>query len=326
MVAVPAPRGTSTNARWSAPDPGAMVGPMGTSTDRPEGAGHGLAAWLLRGGLAFVFVYACIAGLIDQQAFATYLPGFFPAPLIDIFVPLFAVFELALAVALVRGRHTFAASLIAALTLVAIVVLNPAKFAVLFRNVAIVCAALALAVQTRDTAAARALLGRLDRMRARSAAVLSARRVAGVAAAVLVMAAAGVTSRQTQLWLDQGDIVGDAGSSDRSSVAQRSERGQRPRQDAATPGPPHTAGVGAPAVATAVGGSEGVAAPAPAEVPPLVGTAAVSDETDHDPDLDLDHDPDDGLDDDGLDDDDDPDDDDPDDDSGSDDDNSGPGS
>lgn len=149
--------------------------------------------------------------------------------------------------------------------------------------------------------------------------------MAGVAAAaILVLTAAGITSRQTQLGLDRGDVAGDAGSPDRSSVAQRSVSGQVPRQGTATLSPTTTSGADGPAVPTAVGIPESLTAAAtgpgtgagdgaparaaPPEAPSVVDPAEVYD------------DPDDGLEDDRHDD--------PDDNSGSgsDHDNSGSGS
>ncbi len=54
-----------------------------------------------------------------------------------------------LAAMLLAGRRLFVVSLLSALTMAGIVVLNLDSFGVLFRNVAIACAALSLAVQAR---------------------------------------------------------------------------------------------------------------------------------------------------------------------------------
>ena len=111
-----------------------------------------LATWFLRAGLAFVFVYAAVTTLTDPVAASTYFPDLVPADLvIRVLLPSFAVYEIALAAALLTKRFTYAASVLAALTLVGILVANADAFAVLFRNVAIACAALALAVQTKKT-------------------------------------------------------------------------------------------------------------------------------------------------------------------------------
>ncbi|HEX2024049.1 MAG TPA: DoxX family membrane protein [Acidimicrobiales bacterium] len=105
----------------------------------------------LRVGLAFVFVYAAATSLVDPEAAATYFPRQLPGDLVvDVLLPAFAVYEILLAMALLSGRFTYIAALLAAVTLAGIVVVNADAFAVLFRNVAITCAALALAVESKD--------------------------------------------------------------------------------------------------------------------------------------------------------------------------------
>lgn len=103
----------------------------------------------LRLGLAFVFLYAAISASFDPAAFAVYFPAFIPEWAVDIGLPFFAVYEVALALAFLTGTRTHGTALLATVTLVGIVVFNPGAFSVLFRNVAIACAALALASATR---------------------------------------------------------------------------------------------------------------------------------------------------------------------------------
>lgn len=126
---------------------------------RPVTAGAGAAApaahpdvesWLLRGGLAFAFAYAAVAMLVDHAVFARYAPAALQRPgIAGLARPAFAAYELALAAGLVLGRRVFLAATLAAATLVAIVLLNPDAFGVLFRNVPIACAAAALALGSR---------------------------------------------------------------------------------------------------------------------------------------------------------------------------------
>ncbi len=107
---------------------------------------------LLQLGLAFVFVYAASSTLIHPAPYRSYLPLW----LVDMLSPsitdgilrAFAVFELALALGVVTQRFCCIASLLSAVTLLGIVALNGDAFEVLFRNVAIICAALALAALT----------------------------------------------------------------------------------------------------------------------------------------------------------------------------------
>jgi hypothetical protein len=59
------------------------------------------------------------------------------------------VFETLLALGLLTDRYAHVASILAGLTMVAIIAVNPGAFDVLFRNVAIACGAFALALQSR---------------------------------------------------------------------------------------------------------------------------------------------------------------------------------
>ncbi|HEX2274369.1 MAG TPA: hypothetical protein VHG90_10905 [Acidimicrobiales bacterium] len=121
------------------------------------------ASWFLRVGLAFVFTYAAVTSLVDPAAAATYFPAQLPADLVvDVLLPVFAGYEILLALVLLTGRHTYAAAVLAALTLAGIIVVNADAFGVLFRNVAIACAALALAADSRRSrrVPARAVEGR----------------------------------------------------------------------------------------------------------------------------------------------------------------------
>ena len=120
----------------------------------PKPPGDRLAAWFLRVGLAFVFLYASVAMLFDPAEFTAYMPSFLPMSWVEtVCLPCFSVYEVALAVCLLAGRRLFAVSLLSALTMGAIVVANPDSFDLLFRNVAIACAALSLAAQSRVTTA-----------------------------------------------------------------------------------------------------------------------------------------------------------------------------
>ncbi len=108
-----------------------------------------LTTWSLRIGLAFVFLFAALSSLTDPATFVGYFPSALPSSWATALLPVFGIYELLLALALVAGRHTYQAALVAALTLVAITAANPDAFDVLFRNVAIACSAVALAAQTR---------------------------------------------------------------------------------------------------------------------------------------------------------------------------------
>lgn len=108
-----------------------------------------LVNYLLQIGLASVFLYAAIASFIEPNNWIGYLPVFlrdiFPVKLL---LAAFSLYELALAIWLLMGRYTFYASLLSAATLMGIIVLNLGELDIVFRDVAIVFSALALAVAT----------------------------------------------------------------------------------------------------------------------------------------------------------------------------------
>ena len=114
-----------------------------------------LPSWLLRAGLAFVLSYAATSSFFHPETFARYFPSFMPATWATELLPVFAVFEMLLAVGLMTDRFTYPASMVAGFTMIAIIVVNPDVFNVLFRNVAIACGAFALALQNRNERAAR---------------------------------------------------------------------------------------------------------------------------------------------------------------------------
>lgn len=106
----------------------------------------GLAAWLLRLGLAFAFLYASIAAFVNPNEWVGYLPAFLtdrmPA---DVLLKVFSVLELFLAAWLLSGIYLRYAALVAAAALAGVVVANPSLLVVTFRDVSLMAAALALA-------------------------------------------------------------------------------------------------------------------------------------------------------------------------------------
>lgn len=113
--------------------------------------GQQLQSLLLRIGLAFVFAYAAVSAFFEPLRFAGYMPSFLPHRFVEqVCLPFFSAYELILAVLLLAGVRLFVVSMLSAVTVVGIIVINLDLFPLLFRNVAILCAALALAVQARE--------------------------------------------------------------------------------------------------------------------------------------------------------------------------------
>ena len=105
-----------------------------------------LAKWFLRAGLAFVFVYASIEIYINPDNFLKYVPEFILGIVpLDLFLLLFGVVEIVLAVWLLSGWRGFYPAMLSVLMIAGIVAFNTDHFQVLFRNVAIAFGGLALA-------------------------------------------------------------------------------------------------------------------------------------------------------------------------------------
>ena len=105
-----------------------------------------IAIWCLRIGLSFVFAYAAIEVYTHSENFLKYLPDMVQ-DLIDpkYFLPAFGIGEIILALWLLSGWNVHYAALISSALMVGIILPNLDSFHILFRNVAIGFAALALA-------------------------------------------------------------------------------------------------------------------------------------------------------------------------------------
>lgn len=105
----------------------------------------GAVSWLLRIGLAFVFLYAATASLQHPLVWAVYLPAFLTKAIAaTTLIKILAVYELALVVWLLSGKLLRYCALLCALTLAGIVLTNPSQLITTFRDVGLVFMALAL--------------------------------------------------------------------------------------------------------------------------------------------------------------------------------------
>lgn len=108
------------------------------------------AEQLLRVALAFSFIYPPLAAFSDPYSWV----GYFPTPLLDFVAPhqilllhAFGMVEIMLAVWVVFARRVRIPALLMAVILFAIVGLNFAQMDVVFRDVALALASLALAMR-----------------------------------------------------------------------------------------------------------------------------------------------------------------------------------
>ena len=110
-----------------------------------------LALFLLRLGIASVFLYAVIAATLEPFNWIGYLPQFlrniFPA---EILLRLFSAYQVVLSLWLLWGKKIFWASLLSIITFIAIITVNIGSLDIVFRDIAILFAALSLAVISRD--------------------------------------------------------------------------------------------------------------------------------------------------------------------------------
>ena len=106
-----------------------------------------LAALILRVGVAFAFLYPPISALNDPYSWIGYFPHFVKGIVPDMFLlHAFGLVEVVIALWILSGRRIFWPSLAATCMLVAIVLLNGFDFEILFRDLSIAAAALALVV------------------------------------------------------------------------------------------------------------------------------------------------------------------------------------
>jgi len=108
---------------------------------------HVSAALLLRVGLGFVLLYAAAGSFLEPLNWI----GFFPAFLFRLGIPEglilggFSLYEVALALWLLWGKRVVYPALLSALTFLGIVVFNLAAMDLVFRDLGLFFAALALA-------------------------------------------------------------------------------------------------------------------------------------------------------------------------------------
>lgn len=107
----------------------------------------GIVSFLLRAGVASSFLYAAISTTLDPQAWAGYMPlwirSIAPA---NILLMAFSAYEIVLALWLMSGKKLFYPAAMAAATLFAIIITNTAVLDVVFRDIPIMLAAIALAI------------------------------------------------------------------------------------------------------------------------------------------------------------------------------------
>ncbi len=100
---------------------------------------------ILRWGLAFVFFYAAIASVARPDRWIIYVPSFISSVIApQSFLVVFSLYELILAGFLFSGKKMFWSSLLAVITFAAIVVVDFSLITIVFTDIGLAFAALAL--------------------------------------------------------------------------------------------------------------------------------------------------------------------------------------
>lgn len=111
-----------------------------------------LASFFLRAGLAIVFLYAGVASFLDPVSWIGYIPPWIREFMgAEAFLNIHAVGEIILALWLLSGKRAYEAGIVAALAMAAIILFNLGLLDVVFRDVAILAMALALAILERPS-------------------------------------------------------------------------------------------------------------------------------------------------------------------------------
>ena len=102
-------------------------------------------SFLLRLGLAVAFLYASLSALLNPSLWSTYIPLWVQSLIPpNIFLYIFSTYQFLLSLWLLFGKKTYYASLLSCLTLLPIIIFNVLALDIIFRDVAILCSAIAL--------------------------------------------------------------------------------------------------------------------------------------------------------------------------------------
>ena len=110
-----------------------------------------LVSFFLRTGLGIVFLYAGVSCLIYPDIWVSFIPSFIYSVFTEkIFLTIYSIFQIILALWLFSGYKPYAASILTALTLILIIVFNIQSLDLIFRDIAILFAALALMFLSKE--------------------------------------------------------------------------------------------------------------------------------------------------------------------------------
>lgn len=107
-----------------------------------------LASIILRLGVAFAFIYAAVAGFVDSESWI----GWFPKSVQDMLpaetlLLIWGIVEIILGLWILSGKKIFVPSLVASLSLAGLILTNLGAMDIIFRDVTILAATVALAIE-----------------------------------------------------------------------------------------------------------------------------------------------------------------------------------
>lgn len=114
-----------------------------------------IGLFVLRTGIAVVFLYAAIASILEPSSWIGFIPLWLrnlTSPIIstEVLLITFSVFQIVLAFWLLSGKRIKVAAIISVVTLTGIVVVNIGILDIVFRDIAIILSAIALALLSKE--------------------------------------------------------------------------------------------------------------------------------------------------------------------------------
>lgn len=120
---------------------------MAEKNNALKGSRKALVSFFLRIGIAIVFLYASISAFLNPVAWGGFIPPFVKAIIsVETFLLFHSILNIVLCLWLLSDKKTFYASIISSIAIFFIVIFNIGSLDILFRDVAIFFAAIALAI------------------------------------------------------------------------------------------------------------------------------------------------------------------------------------
>jgi hypothetical protein len=112
---------------------------------------NSLSILFLRIGIAFSLIYAAVGGILNPDSWIGFFPPFIQGIVSDdMLLSFWGAIELIIALWLLSNRRVFYPAIISALMMLGIVVFNFGALDVIFRDIAILLAAVSLAIMTYE--------------------------------------------------------------------------------------------------------------------------------------------------------------------------------